>query len=201
MRVLSLLISSIFHPAFVSLIGFLLVYSYSGYALYLSASVFWFSLLVIVQFTIIIPLAAVYFLYWRKYISSIELSVRQERPLPLVINLISYTICFFIFRWMHFPSIMIHFLAAIVVSAALSLMVSLKYKISLHMMGWGTLTGVMLAFALHLGLEMHFLLSGIILLSALVATARLWLNEHTLSQVTMAWGGAFFSSFLIMQYL
>lgn len=201
MRVLSLIISSIFHPAFIPLMGFLLLYYYSGYALYLPENIFWFSIVVIVQFTILIPIATVYLLYWRKKITSIELSVREERPLPLVITLISYAVCFLIFRYIQFPSIIVNFFAAVVLSAAFSMFVSLTYKISLHMVAWGTLAGVILAFSLRIGNDLHLLLSVILLTAGVVASARLWLQEHDLQQIVSAWLTAFALSFLIMTYL
>jgi len=201
MRILSLIISSVFHPTFIPLIGFLLLYSFSGYALYLPEDIFWFSILVIVQFTILIPIGLVYFLYWRKIISSIELSNQKERPLPLILTLISYTIAFLLFRYLQYPQVIVSFFAAVVLSSAISMFVSISYKISLHMMGWGTLAGVILAFALRINIELHFLLSLIIILSAIVATARLWLNEHNMQQIVSAWFGASFLSFIVMNFL
>jgi len=201
MRILSLIISSIFHPTFVPLIGFLLLYSFSGYALYLPENIFWFSILVIVQFTILIPIGLVYFLYWRKVVTSINLSKREERPLPLVLTLISYSIAFLLFRYLQYPPIIVSFFAAIVLSSAVSMFVSLTYKISLHMMAWGTLAGAILSFALRINIELHFLLSVIVIVSALIAMARLWLNEHNLQQIASAWLLSFVLSFFVMNLL
>ena len=150
---------------------------------------------------ILIPIATVYLLYWRKKITSIELSVREERPLPLVINLVSYSVCFLIFRYIQFPSIMVNFLAAVVLSAAFSMFISLSYKISLHMVAWGTLAGVILAFSLRVGNDLHLLLSIILLITGVIASARLWLQEHDFQQIISAWLSAFVLSFLIMTYL
>lgn len=201
MRNLSLIISSIFHPAFVPLLGFLLLYSFSGYALYIPENQFWFSVLIIIQFSILIPIGAVYFLFWRKKISSIELSVRKERKVPLVINLICYSIILLVFSFLSFPPIIMNFLVAVIFSAAVSFIVSLTYKISLHMIAWGTLAGALLAYSLRIGLELHFFLSVIFLLSSLIASARLWLNEHSVSQIVLGWSMGFVFSFLIMNFL
>jgi len=201
MRTLSLIISSVFHPTFIPLIGFLLLYSLTGYALYLPKDVFWFSIMVIAQFTILIPVGVVYFLYWRKKISSIELSNRKERPLPLVINLISYAVSFVIFRYLHYPNLIVSFFAVVVVSAAFSMVVSLYYKLSLHMVAWGSLVGVLLAISVRLGIGLHLLISLVLILTAIIASARLWLNEHDLPQVAWAWGVSSILSFLLMIFL
>jgi hypothetical protein len=198
MRTLSKIISLFFHPVFVPLLGFLLLYSYSGYGIYLPESIFWFSILIIVQFTILVPVGAVYYLYWRKIISSIELSNREERPLPLIINLVSYAVNFLIFRYLNFPDIIISFFGAVVLASAFSMFVSLTYKLSLHMVAWGTLGGVILAFSLRVGIELHVLLSVTIILTALVASARMWLNQHNIQQISFAWVSSFIISFLLM---
>ena len=201
MRTLSLIISSLFHPTFIPLIGFLLLYSLSGYALYLPKDIFWFSIMVIVQFTILIPIGVVYYLYWRKKISSIELSNRNERPLPLVINLVSYAVSFLVFRYLHYPDLIVSFFAVVVVSAAFSMLVSLYYKLSLHMVAWGSLAGILFAISLRIGIGLHLLLSLVLILTAIIASARLWLNEHDLPQITWAWGASSVLSFLLMIYL
>jgi len=201
MRVLSKIISILFHPIFVPTIGFLLLYSLSGYKLYFPEDVFWFSILIILQFTILIPLGFVYFLYSRQKINSIELSELKERPLPLMVNLISYSINFLVFKYLHFPDIIINFFFALVSVSAFSTLVSLKYKLSLHMFAWGSLSGIILAFALKIGLELHFLISISIIISAFVASARLWLNEHNYQQILLAWISSSIISFLVMTYL
>jgi len=201
MRTLSLIISSIFHPTFIPLIGFLLLYSFSGYAVYLPENIFWFSILVIVQFTILIPVGAVYYLYWRKKISSINLSVKEDRPLPLIINLISYSVVFLIFRYLNYPHIIISFFSAVVLASVFSMLISFSYKISLHMVAWGTLAGTIIAFSLKIGLELHFLISIILLLTGIIASARLWLNHHNIQQISYAWSGSIVMAFLIISFI
>ena len=201
MRKLAIVISSIFHPAFVPLLGFLLLYTFSGYAMYLPQNIFWFSILVVVQFTILIPIGFIFYLYWRKRISSIELSIREERPLPLIISLVSYSVSFLIFRYLNFPHIIVSFFGALVAGAALAMLVSLSYKISLHLIAWGTLFGAIMAFALTFSKDLHFIISIIILIAGLVASARLLLNEHNIRQITYGWLSSSLLSFLIMIYL
>lgn len=201
MRFLALLISSFFHPAFVPLLGFLLIYMLSGYAFYLPEQTFWFSVVVIIQFTILIPIAGVYFLYWRKRISSIELNVLKERPLPLVINLVSYSVAYLIFRYLPFPKIIVNYFAVIVVTAGVSMVVSLNYKISLHAVGWGSLVGVLYALSLKIGIELHLMLSILIVSSAIIITARLWLKAHSWHEVYSAWLSSALIGFLGMTYL
>lgn len=201
MKNLSYVISSLFHPAFVPLLGFLMLYNFSGFALYLNENIFWFSILLIFQFTILIPISTVYYLYWKKKISSIDLNELHERRMPLIINLICYTIAFYIFYYLNFPKTITSFFAALALASALSMFVSLYYKISLHMVAWGALTGALLAYALSAGLEFHFYFSILVLTSAIVASARLWLQAHDLKQLLIGWFSAVFLSFLAMNLL
>ena len=194
-------ISVIFHPIFVPLLGFLLLYSFSGFSLYIPKDTLWFFILVIVQFTIFFPLSILYYLYWRKKITSIELSERSERPLPLLLNLFSVAINFIIFKYFNFSDIISNFFGVIVLVSALSFFISKLYKISLHMMGWGALTGVILAFSVETGQELHFVLSVILLVTGVVATSRLWLKEHNNQQIAIAWSSSTLLSFFTIIFI
>jgi len=200
MRIFFKIISLVFHPIFVPLVGFLLLYSFSGIALYLPEDIFWLSIIVIVQFTILVPLALIYYLYWRNKISSIELSVRSERPLPLFLNLLSVSTNFMIFRYFSFSDIITNFFGVIVLVSALSMLISAFYKISLHMLAWGTMAGIIFAFSVKAGMELHFVLSVILLITGIVATSRLWLNEHNGSHIFLGWISSSALSFLVVTY-
>ena len=115
-----------------------------------------------------------------------------------MINLISYSFNFMIFRYLSFPNTIISFFGVIVLLSAFSMFVSLTYKFSLHMVAWGTLAGVILAFSLKIGIELHLLLSATIIVTALVASARLWLNQHNYHQIVSAWLSSTILSFIVM---
>ncbi len=201
MRFLSLSISSLLHPAFVPLLGFLLIYMLGGYAIYMPNQLFWFTVILLIEFTIVIPIAAVYFLYWRKIISSIELDKREERAWPLVINLVSYAIVFFIFSYYPFPKILVNYTAVTAIIAGFALVVSLNYKISLHALSWGSLVGVIYAYSLQFGIELHHIVVILILVSSIVAASRLLLDAHRWDEIYSAWLSAAFMSYLGMTYL
>jgi len=57
------------------------------------------------------------------------------------------------------------------------------WKISLHMLGMGGLTGVFLGFALRIGIDIFPFLAFLIFLSGLVGYARLKVNSHNPPQV------------------
>jgi len=187
MRGLSIFLSSLFHPMWVPLAGFVLIYLLGGFTLFVPEAAFNFALIVIVQFTILIPLVSIYFLLWRKKISSVQLPLLKERPLPLLINLVSVALVFYILYKMGYPKMLVGFFVATALVSALAFFVSLFYKISLHMLAWGGITGIFVAFGFKTGLSLHLLISISVMISGLVASARLYLNAHVYHQVYIAW--------------
>ncbi|MBN2669113.1 MAG: hypothetical protein JXR60_07780 [Bacteroidales bacterium] len=200
MKTFSQTISAILHPAFVPLLGFLLLYYISGDALYLPPNIFWFTLLIIFQFTILIPFSILYFLYRIKKVSDFYLSKREERPLPLILTLISYAISYAIFRYFHYPHIIVSFFATVVIATAFSMFVSFTYKISLHSIAWGAVSGLCLALAYRYHIELHFIVSISFIISAIVALSRLFLDAHKPAEIYTGWASSFSLALYIMTF-
>ena len=77
---------------------------------------------------------------------------------------------------------MLKFMIGSIASIFLALLISYWWKISLHLIGVGGVTGVVVALSLRAGLGITPALMGMIVVAALTATARLYLNAHTPAQ-------------------
>ena len=64
----------------------------------------------------------------------------------------------------------------------LAFVISYWWKISLHLIGIGGVTGVLLSLSIRMGLGITPSLIAMIVVASIVATARLHLNAHTPSQ-------------------
>ena len=85
--------------------------------------------------------------------------------------------------------------------AFMCLILTMRFKISLHAVGVGIFSGFILAFA-HNQIEFHYGLIVIsILCSGCVLSARLYLNKHTPYQVYSGWILAFLTTYLCMVWL
>ena len=162
-------------------------------------------LFLFVVFVTIAPGVSFILMYKRGLLSSVEMEKRKERLFPLFIMLSYCLLLFFLFYKKapnYFLPIYIYLLpltGAIV--ALLCIILTFKFKISLHAAGAGIFAGYICAFANN-QIEFHSsMIIGSILCSGCVLSARLYLNKHTPNQVYLGWSLAFVASYLCIIWL
>jgi uncharacterized membrane protein YqjE len=135
--------------------------------------------------TFVLPLTAFPLLYNLRVIHSIEMKERKERIIPLIFTLLAYSFgTYMILRLPVFvPSILTRFLLSSTVLVFITLIITYRWKISIHMIGIGGLTGVFLAISNVFWYNTFPLLLGSILMAGFVGTARLKLDTHSPSQI------------------
>ncbi len=196
MKKIAQIISIIFHPVFTPLLAFFIIKELSSTLLYIPPYISKLIIATLVIFTFIIPLASVYILQWKGDIKSIYLESKKERLVPLFINLMSFSTCYFLFKIFNYPNIILQFVLAFLVSNLLAFIISFKHKISLHSMAWGTLTAIIISYSLKYNWNAVFLLSLVILIWSIVASARLYLNTHSAREVYLGFFIGFIINFL-----
>lgn len=185
------IISSVLHPIFMPLLGMIVLY-YSGlvvgfnpYVLGDQKSFIPFLFLMQATFTFIIPCLAIYILLKMGKVSSLHLPNREERYLPFLITLTSYTvysiICIQLFQD-RIPPILIFFILGASLGVFLAFMINLFWKISVHMIGIGGFVGMMLTTAFLFDSSLNWVYIGIIS-AGLVGFSRLEMNAHSIKQV------------------
>ncbi|MBE9510091.1 MAG: PAP2 family protein [Bacteroidetes bacterium] len=182
-RLAAKIISIIFHPMFMPVYGILILFNSGIFLSYLPGPVKRIVIIIIVVNTIILPLSLVPFYLSQKVIKSIHVITSRERIIPLTMNSIFFYLGFYLLNRLQVPDLIkTYFLASFSV-VVVSLFVSLKWKISIHMIGIGGLTGAIISLSLYLGVDMKAVWMGLILCSGLIGFARLELNRHTPAQV------------------
>lgn len=154
--------------------------------------------LIVALFSILLPFSILpIFVYW-KIISNLELSERRERIIPLAITSLCL-ILLHIFIARSIPlRIIVSFTFCSAVLSILLLLVNMLTKVSMHLMGAGAITGLIIALTFEYNINPFFWLVGIILITGIVASSRLILKAHTLPQVYIGYSvGLFVSIFLI----
>ena len=136
----------------------------------------------------------IYYLHRTGRLADMTMPDRADRKWPLLLTGLIYTGVTYLFAFrMNLlsdtsPQLAV-VLAAITLSILLVAIISLYWKISAHAVGMGGVLGVVLALMAKYGeTDLLIPLVGLLALSGLVATARLQLNAHTLSQVLAGWG-------------
>lgn len=173
-------ISIVFHPVFLTTIGMILLTLWLLPGIPFKSS---FMLAVIcAAYSIAIPLSFIVIARLSGFIHSYQLKRRNERIMSLVITAVS--IYFFhrvLVAWHVSPTIR-HFVVGVIVLMLIAAALCFISRISLHTIAWGGLTAL-ISYISFYKTELSVVLAVAVLLSGLVGTARLYLNEHKPIQI------------------
>ena len=188
------ILSYIFHPVFMTLLGILIIFNSGIYISDIPPEYKRFIYSIVFLCNVLIPITILPAMYLFKNLQHVTLNERRERIIPLFFA----SICFYLGYYLvsRFSSITVidQFLFSSVIVVLAILLISLFWKISLHMAGLGGISGLILMLSLIYTLDMTFYLSVLFLISGIVASARLVLKEHNLLQIATG----YFTGFLIV---
>lgn len=177
------IISVLFHPVFLTFYGLILLFHSGLYISLLSPALKKWIYLVVGINTAIVPLSLTPLYLNKKIIRSIKMDSIQERVIPLVVSTFLFYLTYFILSRFKAPDIIRIYILTGAIALFGAVIISWKWKISLHMLGLGALTGVILALALRFGLNLNFYLIIIILVAGATGFARLKLEAHSPHQI------------------
>jgi hypothetical protein len=182
MKLFLKIISYAFHPLLVPFAGtviyFIITPKYSPLELQSG------NVLPIFILTIIIPIISFFILKNLGIVSSVFLPKRSERKYPLMISiLLLFMVLLKVIPNNFIVELYFYFIGLIAASFASLMLLFLKLKSSLHLMGMGSLLMFMIALSIHFEINITIAISFWILATGLVATARLYLNAHNRSEV------------------
>lgn len=176
------IVSILFHPVFVPTITvFLVVKIYSNIIILENQAGI--ILLGTCVFSLILPLLSVFILLLTKKIDSLEMPKKEERFLPILFGSIWMILGFYFMKeiFSYAPIMKSIYLGAIYVML-ISLLITKKWKISLHMLAIGGATGVFIMLEFLFGQNLMLLLITI-LISGILGFSRLSLKAHSLNQI------------------
>lgn len=185
MRIAAQVVSVILHPLVMPTFGLLCYYSFFPTIRHFNdAELFMQIFLRVLLFTLILPLMSVGLMIRIGKVQNIFIDNQRERSWPLLIAAAIYLTTYqFILPSPPVPVFIPLFVLGAAAALIAALLINLKWKISLHMIGIGGLCGGLTAiyFFAHEGnplwLCICFILAGIL------GTARLLLNAHTSLQI------------------
>jgi len=175
-------VSILFHPVFVPTITvFLVIKIYSNIIILENQAGI--ILIGTCVFSLILPLLSVFILLLTKKIDSLEMPKKEERFLPILFGSIWMILGFYFMKeiFSYAPIMKSIYLGAIYVML-ISLIITKKWKISLHMLAIGSATGVFIILEFLFGQNLMLLLITI-LISGILGYSRLNLKAHSLSQI------------------
>ncbi len=139
--------------------------------------------------TFMTPSLLIYYLFRSGYVQTLQLTTLSDRRLPYFLTALIYTVVAYLFRFRmegvstFAPEIGI-LIASIAISILLVGIISLSWQISAHSVGIGGVVGIIAGIMLKFSLtDLFTTLIGLVLLTGLIASARLKLNAHTPAQI------------------
>jgi membrane-associated phospholipid phosphatase len=184
MKTASKIISSVFHPLIMPVIGLLIIFNTDSYINYAIPSALKKAIIGLVGLcTFIIPLLIALLLVNRKVINSLEMETQKEPNIPYAITIILFILTLSLLKEAPVPPLIYNFIIGATLSVMLAFIINIKWKISAHMIGMGGLVGALLCVASLLEVYMLPQLVLALLIAGLVGSSRLLLKAHSPSQV------------------
>lgn len=150
--------------------------------------------------TFLVPTLLIIYLKKLKIISSLDVENRRERFIPFGITLVLYITTYILLRRSTLPDLLYSMVAGAILAMIIAFIITMFWKISIHMTGVGGLIGAMCAlFDLH-QFFLVGILTGLLLLAGFIGSARMALKVHSLAQVIMGTILGFLSQYLSIRY-
>ena len=171
-------VSVVLHPLLMPVFGILILFYSGTYLSFLPETAKRMITLIVTGGMFIIPLSLLPFYIYRKMISSVELTQRNERFVPLLVTAILYYFTFTLLKNLGVSHLILSMLLSALISIVILMIIGRKYNISLHAAGMAGLSGFLLALSLRYGLSSPVILYGSFILTGLVGSVRLKQGAH-----------------------
>lgn len=142
--------------------------------------------------TFVVPITMLPFMLTLNIIKNIQLETARERVVPLLSTGIAYLFAYFIlvkisnsasYATRSILYLIQTFILGTCISVFLCMLVSLRWKISAHMIGIGGIVGTIVGLSITKDIDLHRILVISFIVSGLLGTSRLKVNAHVPTQV------------------
>ncbi len=192
-------LSIVLHPVLMPTYAMLMIFQLNTYFAYTTLPQSKRELFIVIIFnTLIMPVVISYLLITKGYIKSFEMQKREERIIPFVSNLILLMIAYYMMRQIPLPNIFYLLLLGAAASVAIAIIINLKWKISIHMIGIGGIAGALYGMSAFLVIDLRIPILISILVAGLLGTARLSLGAHHPLQVYTGFFVGFFCEYFLL---
>lgn len=178
-------ISDTFNPLILPPLLFAISLYLTGYDHHQVISIFFTALV----FFTIIPILIIFFLKNRNYIQNFDISNLAERKRPFIVIIFSYFLGFLFFlKWFDTGHLLpLYLTICYIVNALIGLLITTKWKISIHSAGIASFSSALLFFHHFQIIHNDFFLGQIFIwlsfiLIPIIMWARIHLEEHTFAQ-------------------
>lgn len=199
MKVFYNIVAYIFHPIFIPIYGVLVYFLVSKK--YTSLAVKVGNLLPIFILTIVIPIICFLILRNIGVVNSISMSTRKERKYPLYISLVLlFMIVYKVIPYNYTIELYYFFVGLIIALFTYLMMLFIKFKGSMHMLGIGSLIMYLINLSIHFEINLTLSISVLILFAGIIASSRLFFRAHNKLELTVGLLIGVISQFITITY-
>jgi hypothetical protein len=184
MEIVAKLISALFHPFIMPIATLVLLLHFD---LYLSHRIEMFIYLALVLgINSLAPAFSLWFMYKRNLISDLDIRNRKERVKPFLIVLSYFTLAYILtleISGIVVPELYRSLMLGLVLSIFVGWFITLKYKISMHMLASGGVLAAIVVTSLRLDTMDLQWIACIIIMGGFLGWSRLYLKAHTIVEV------------------
>lgn len=193
------ILSIVLHPVLMPTYALLLIFNFNQYLAYTTQPQLKLALYAVIIFnTLLMPVIISYLLVNRGYVKSFAMEERRERLVPYISNLILMMIAYYMLRQIVLPKIFYLLLLGAAASVVIAIIINLQWKISIHMIGIGGITGILCGMSTFLLIDLRLPILLSLLVSGLLGTARLKLGAHQSMQIYTGFFVGFCCEYFLM---
>ncbi len=196
--ILARAISILFHPLIMPPLGVLLLLNSGIHLGFLSYPQKKAIFLIMLTGTTLLPLSLIPLMMFQGSITSLKMENHRERFLPLLVTTLFYIFTGFIMFRLNAPGLVTIYTITAGLTVFLCSLITIKWKISLHLTALGALAGMLLAVAFRYDINLQFYLTIVFLSGGLAGWARLRLKAHTPAQVYAGYAGGLALAFFMI---
>jgi hypothetical protein len=193
-------LSLLFHPIFMPLLGFFIIFNSGIYESGISWEYKKYFYLINILFTVFLPLALISLLFYLNQVQSIELNSRRERSVPLMLTAVSFFLLVMVLHHVIPVPILEGFSLAEFFVVFVLYIASYWFKVSLHLSGLGGICGLIFVLSVFFGKDLLTFLSIALFVSGVVASSRLFLKAHSILEIISGYLIGFSGTFFIVLY-
>jgi hypothetical protein len=137
--------------------------------------------------TAVFPLLMIYFLFRTGFVSSYFMQKKEERLFPLIAIAVFYYLTYYFLKGISISVLFSFFMLGSTLLVILALFLNFFFKISLHMVAIGGMTGFWTGLNIRQGTTHEIFLALLIFLGGLMGYARLQNGQHAPNEIYSGW--------------
>lgn len=200
MRKAAHVLSVVLHPVWMPTLALVVAFAIDPHLTFaFSPQGQWIIIGMVFIMTALFPVSSMFMLWRNGQVGELTMPRRSERILPCALTLVYFCMAYYLLRRTPNSPATLAFFSGIILALVANLLITLRWKVSLHMTGIGGLVGVVLGLVWVHGATPR-LLPLLFLLAGALGSARLLVSDHTPAQVYTGALVGFAGTFLCLAF-